>query len=63
MRTYLCETASAILRSVSVSLNDTPERKVTPAKDALLLNEFTVNSRLSPSIAGTKHSIVVIALS
>jgi hypothetical protein len=50
-----------MLRKVSVSLNETPDKKVTPAKDSLLLKELTVTSRASPSIEGTKHSILDIS--
>ena len=54
----LCETASAMLLRVSVDLNDTPDRTVTPVKDSLRLNDSTVTDISSPDMDGTKHSIL-----
>jgi hypothetical protein len=57
------ETASAMLLRVSVILNDTPERMVTPVNAALLLKDSTVTDISSPDIDGTKHSILDIVIS
>ncbi len=55
-------TASAILLSVSVAFNETPESMVTPVKAELLLKDSTVTEISSPDIDGIKHSIAAIKL-
>jgi hypothetical protein len=47
-----------MLLNVSVDLNDTPERTVTPVNDSLRLNDSTVTEISSPVIDGTKHSML-----
>ena len=58
MSMYFSETASAMLLRVSVDLNDTPVRIVTPVKASLLLKDSTVTDMSSADIDGTKHSIL-----
>ena len=61
IRMNFSETASAMLLNVSVVLNDTPDRMVTPVKASLRLKDSTVTEISSPRIDGTKHSILDIA--
>ena len=49
-----------MLLNVSVVLNDTPDRMVTPVKASLRLKDSTVTEISSPPIDGTKHSILDI---
>ena len=50
-----------MLLNVSVVLNDTPDRMVTPVKASLQLKDSTVTEISSPRIDGTKPSILDIA--
>jgi hypothetical protein len=54
---YFSDIASAMLLNVSVDLNETPERIVTPAKESLRLKDSTVMEMSSPDMEGIKHSI------